>query len=157
VTSRTGWLNSPRFLPGVCARLPRRRTWLMTGMPANVPPGPQQTSTRSLAGTPMRPLLGDFLAAASEHIDVATNGVPQLPAETASAVVKELGRLTTVMARCAGAFAIDDQADPTCPLDAGALAVQDARAALRHAAARTRTAVGTLGHNSDDVRHPTAT
>src|SRR5262249_35247741 len=83
-----------------------------------------------------RPLLGDFLAAASEHIDVATNGVPQLPAETASAVVKELGRLTTVMARCAGAFAIDDQADPTCPLDAGALAVQDARAALRHAAAR---------------------
>src|SRR5260370_34604067 len=105
----------------------------------------------------MRPLLGDFLAAASEHIDAAANDVPRFPAGAARAVVSELGRLTAVTARCADAFVIDDHTGPGYLLDATALAVLDARSALHHAAERTRTAAGTLGHHSDDAPHPAAT
>jgi hypothetical protein len=59
----------------------------------------------------MRPLLGDFLAAAREHIDAATSDIPQLSADAAPTVVKELDRLTAVMARTANAFVVDDDMD----------------------------------------------
>jgi hypothetical protein len=103
----------------------------------------------------MRPLLGELLTAASEHIDAATSDVPHLPADATLAVVKELSRLTAVMARCAGAFVADDGPDPDY-LDPHALALLDSQSALRHAAARMHTAADTLGPSSDDSRPPAA-
>jgi hypothetical protein len=103
----------------------------------------------------MRPLLGDFLAAASEHLDAATIDVHQLPADVTRTVVKELSRLTSVMARCANAFVADEDTNAAY-LDAQALAVLDARSALRHAAARMHAAASTLGNGSDDLDHPAA-
>jgi hypothetical protein len=101
----------------------------------------------------MRPLLGDFLTAAGEHIDAAISEDPQLPAETVGAVVGELGRLTGVMARCVDAFVLDDQTGAAGLVDVRALAVLDARSALRRAAARMRGAVDALGDDGDDARH----
>jgi hypothetical protein len=101
----------------------------------------------------MRPLLGDFLVAASDHIDAATSDIPQLSADAARAMIKELDRLTAVMARTANAFVVDDGTDPA-RLDAPALTALDAQAALRHAAARMHTAAAVLGEGGDDDRHP---
>src|SRR5690349_317425 len=132
ITSLTDLLNSPRSLPNVCTSRRRWRTWLMTETPANGPPRPQQTSTRSLAETLMRPLLGDFLVVASDHIDAATSDIPQPSVDAGRAMIKELDRLTAVMARTANAFVVDDGTDPA-HLDAPALTALDAQAALRHA------------------------
>jgi hypothetical protein len=103
----------------------------------------------------MRPLLGDFLVVASDHIDAATSDIPQPSVDAGRAMIKELDRLTAVMARTANAFVVDDGTDPA-HLDAPALTALDAQAALRHAAARMHTAVAVLGEGSDDDRHPAA-
>jgi hypothetical protein len=89
----------------------------------------------------MRPLLGDFLAAASRHLDAATGDL-HLGAEASPSGVHELFRLTAEMARCADAFAAEDQSDPRQLKDARELAMADARSALRQAAARMRAAWG---------------
>jgi len=98
----------------------------------------------------MRPLLGDLLAAASGHLGAAT-GDPCLGADAAPSVVRELARLTAVMARCADAFVPDNRGDSRHLLDAHGLAMLDARSALHHAAARMRAAWGALGDGSDDA------
>jgi hypothetical protein len=103
----------------------------------------------------MRPLLGDFLAAVSGHIEAATGDL-RLDAEAAPSVVRELVRLTAVMARCADAFLRDDRSDACHLLDAQELAVLDARSALRHAAARMRAAWGALGDGHDDAQSAVA-
>ena len=103
----------------------------------------------------MRPLLGDFLTATSRHLCTAT-GDPCLAAEASPPVVRELARLTSVMARCADAFAIDDRSDWRHPKDAPELAVLHARSALRQAATRIHTALELLGDGADAARVATA-
>jgi len=103
----------------------------------------------------MRPSLGDVLASASGHIGAAT-GDRCLGAEAVPSVLRELVRLTAVMARCADAFARDDGGDSRHLLDTHGLAMLDARSALRHAAERMRAASGTLGGGSDDAQHAAA-
>jgi hypothetical protein len=97
----------------------------------------------------MRPLLGDFLAAASRHLDTAT-GDPRLATEATPSVVGELCRLTAVMAHCADAFTAEDQSDSRHLKDARELAMADARSALRQAAARMRAAWGAHTEADDD-------
>jgi hypothetical protein len=104
----------------------------------------------------MRPVLGEFLAAASEHVDALTTTHPDLPEEAVPAVVRDLARLTAVMARCANAFAVDDHDDSCYQLDARALALLDARAALGHAATRMHIAAGAVDHCDDQAHHPAA-
>jgi hypothetical protein len=104
----------------------------------------------------MRPLLGELLAAASEHIGAATSDALRPPTEATGAVVTELARLTAMMARSPDAFVTDDHTGPPDPPDAQALAILDARSALRHAAARTHTAAGTLGNSGNDAHHRSA-
>jgi hypothetical protein len=103
----------------------------------------------------MRPLLGDFLAAASRHLDAATGDL-RLRAEAFSSVVGELFRLTAVMADCADAFAVEDQSDSRRLQDARDLAMADARSALRQAAARMRAAWGAHPEAADDDSAPAA-
>src|SRR5690348_6419348 len=138
-TSRTSLPTSPRSSPSACPRPPRGRTSPVTGRPARVPSAPRPTSTTFSAGTPMRPLLGELLAAATEHIGAATSDALRPPTEATGAVVTELARLTALMARSPDAFVTGDHTDPPDPPDAQALTVLDARSALRHAAARTHT------------------
>jgi hypothetical protein len=103
----------------------------------------------------MRPLLGDFLAAASRHLDDATGDLR--PATEASpSVVRELFRLTAVMAHCADAFAAEDQSDSRQVQDVRELAIADARSALRRAAARMRAAWGAHTQAGDDCPPGTA-
>ena len=97
----------------------------------------------------MRPLLGDFLAAASRHLDAATGDL-RLGAEASPSVVGELFRLTAVMAHCADAFTAEDQSDSRHLKDARELAMADARSALRQAAARMRAAWGAHTEAGDD-------
>jgi hypothetical protein len=89
----------------------------------------------------MRPQLGDFLAAASRHLDAATGDL-RLARAASPSVVSELCRLIAVMAHYADAFAADDQSDPRHLKDVQELAMADARSALRRAAARMRAAWG---------------
>jgi hypothetical protein len=103
----------------------------------------------------MRPLLGDFLAAASRHLDAATGDL-RLAAEASPSVVGELCRLTAVMAHCADAFAAEDQSDSRHLQDARELAMADARSALRRAAARMRAAWGAHPEAGDDSPPGTA-
>jgi hypothetical protein len=103
----------------------------------------------------MRPLLGDFLAAASRHIGAAT-GDRSLGTDAAPSVVRELVRLTAVMMRCADAFAHNDRADSRHLLDAHGLAMLDARSALRHAYACMRAAWGAFGGGGDAQHAATA-
>jgi len=103
----------------------------------------------------MRPLLGDVLATASGHIGAATGDLC-LEADAAPSVVRELVRLTAVMARCADAFVQADRGDSRHLLDAHGLAMLDARSALRHAAACMRAAWGALGGGSGDAQHAAA-
>ena len=103
----------------------------------------------------MRPLLGDFLAAASRHLDAATGDL-RLGAEASPSVVGELFRLTAVMAHCADAFTAEDQSDPRHLKDARELAMADARSALRQAAARMRAAWGAHTEADDDSPPGTA-
>lgn len=102
----------------------------------------------------MRPLLGDFLTAASRHL--AATGDLGLAAEVSPPVVHELVRLTKVMAHCADAFAGDDRSDSRHLKDAPELAVLHARSALRQAARRMHTAWELLGDGSDAARPATA-
>ena len=97
----------------------------------------------------MRPLLGDFLTAASRHLDAATGDL-HLAAEASPSVISELCRLTAVMARCADAFTAADQSDSRRLQDARELAMADARSALRRAAARMRAAWGAHPEADDD-------
>jgi hypothetical protein len=97
----------------------------------------------------MRPLLGDFLAASSRHLDAATGDL-RLAAEASPSVVGELCRLTAVMAHCADAFTAADQSDSRHLTDARELAMADARSALRQAAARMRAAWGAHTDADDD-------
>ena len=97
----------------------------------------------------MRPLLGDFLAAASRHLDAATGDLHP-GAEASPSVVGELFRLTAVMAHCADAFTAEDQSDSRPLKDARELAMADARSALRQAAARMRAAWGAHTEAGDD-------
>ena len=97
----------------------------------------------------MRPLLGDFLAAASRHLDAATGDLRLAP-EASPSVVGELFRLTAVMAHCADAFTAEDQSDSRHLKDARELAMADARSALRQAAARMRAAWGAHPEAGDD-------
>jgi hypothetical protein len=103
----------------------------------------------------MRPLLGDFLTAAGRHLGTSTGDLC-LAAEVSPPVVRELVRLTTVMARCADAFAGDDWSDSRHLKDAQELAVLHARSALRQAAARIHTALELLGDGGDAARPATA-
>ncbi len=104
----------------------------------------------------MRPLLGDFLARASDHIDAAANCGEPLPPQAARAAVRELARLLTTMAGCASAFTLPGQTHPPHSLEAPERAEHDARAALRHAAVRMRVAASVLGDNEEprDHTHP---
>jgi hypothetical protein len=104
----------------------------------------------------MRPVLGEFLAAASEHVGALASIDPDLSDEAVPTVVGEVARLTAVLARCASAFAFDEQDDSSYPLDARALALLDARSALGRAAARMNIAAGALGHGDDQAHHPAA-
>jgi hypothetical protein len=97
----------------------------------------------------MRPLLGDFLTAASRHLDADTGDL-RLAAGASPSVVRELFRLTTVMAHCADAFIGDDQDGPGHLLDARELAMADTRSALRQAAARMRAAWGAHTEAGED-------
>jgi hypothetical protein len=97
----------------------------------------------------MRPLLGDFLAAVSKHLDAATGDLC-LGAEASPSVVGELFRLTAVMAHCADAFTAEDQSDSRHLKDARDLAMADARSALAQAAARMRAAWGAHPETDDD-------
>ncbi len=99
----------------------------------------------------MRPLLGDFLSAASRHLDAASRDLG-LAAEVTPSVVGELVRLTTVMARCADAFAGDDRSDSRHLKDATELVVHDTRSALRQAATRMHAAGELLGNGGDAAR-----
>lgn len=99
----------------------------------------------------MRPLLGDFLSAASRHLDAATGDLC-VAAEVSPSVVHELVRLTTVMTHCADAFAGDDRSDSRRPKDATELAVLHARSALRQVATRMQAAGELLGDGGDTLR-----
>jgi hypothetical protein len=103
----------------------------------------------------MRPLLGDFLTAASRNLDASTGDLG-LAAEVSLPVVCELVRLTTVMARYADAFARDDQGDSRHLKDAPELAILHARSALRQAATRMHAARELLGDGGDAARPATA-
>jgi hypothetical protein len=70
-------------------------------------------------------------------------------------VVRELVRLTAVMARCADAFARDDRSDSRHLLGAHGLAMLDAGSALRHAAGCMRAAWGAPS-GGGDAQHAAA-
>ena len=97
----------------------------------------------------MRPLLGDFLAAASRYLDAATGDL-RLATEASPSVVGELFRLTAVLAHCADAFAAEDQSNSHHLQDVRGLAMADARSALRQAAARMRAAWGAHTEAGED-------
>jgi hypothetical protein len=103
----------------------------------------------------MRPLLGDFLAAASRHLDAA-GGDLGLAAGSDPSVIRELFRLTTVMAHRADAFIGDNQDGSRHLLDARELAMADARSALRQAATRMRAAWGARTEAGDEPPPGTA-
>jgi hypothetical protein len=115
----------------------------VAGPLAAPPPGSRQISTGCWPETAIRPLLGDFLAAASGHIDIATGDL-RLDAEAAPSVVGELVRLTAVMVRSADAFVQDDRGDSRHLLDAQRLATLDARSASSSTTA-CRSVVGLFG------------
>jgi hypothetical protein len=101
----------------------------------------------------MRPLLGDVLATASGHIGAATGDLC-LEADAAPSVVRELVRLTAVMARCADAFVQADRGDSRHLLDAHGLAMLEARSAARHEC-RGASHIGTSTRLScDDPQQP---
>ncbi len=113
----------------------------------------------------MPPLFGDFLAAASEHIDAAVRfygDLPagfygDLPAGAAREVIGELDRLVAAMARYVGAFTPAGPADPAAAhLDVRARAEADAGPALREAAASLRADAERLGGTSGDPICPAA-
>ena len=104
----------------------------------------------------MPPLFGDFLAAASEHIDAAVCYYGDLPSGAAREVIGELDRLVAAMARYVGAFT-PVPADPAAAhLDVRALAEADAGQALREAAASLRADAERLGGTSGDPVFPAA-
>ncbi|HEY5984757.1 MAG TPA: hypothetical protein VIV12_00035, partial [Streptosporangiaceae bacterium] len=104
----------------------------------------------------MRPVLGEFLAAAGEHIDAATKSNAPIPYEAACAAVRELARLLTTMAGCANAFIRHDPPQPPAVLELPARADWDARTGLRRAAVRMRVAVSVLNDREEngDYDHP---
>ena len=104
----------------------------------------------------MPALFGDFLAAASEHIDAAVCFYGDLPGGAAREVIGELDRLVAAMARYVGAFT-PVPADPAgAHLDVRARAEADAGQALREAAASLRADAERLGGTSGDPVFPAA-
>jgi hypothetical protein len=104
----------------------------------------------------MRPLLGELLAAADEHIDAAaSSGVPP-SAGAAGGAVRELARVTAVMARFAVAFVGPHVPDPGARPDSGARAVLDAWNAVHQASVWATIATGALGDNDNSHDHPAA-
>ncbi len=98
----------------------------------------------------MRPSLGDFLAAASRHVDAATDCGEPLPPKAMGAALREAARLLAVMAHFASAFTLDDQTVPPPSLEVPERADWDARTGLRRAAVRMRVAASVLGGNDED-------
>ena len=79
----------------------------------------------------MRPVLGDFLASAGEHIDAAAGFDGRLADDAARAVAGELDRLVAAMVRCADGFTVHDEANVRHVLDVQTRAAVEARVALR--------------------------
>jgi hypothetical protein len=102
----------------------------------------------------MRPLLGDLLARAGEHIDAVTGFDGPLPEPAARAAVQELDRIAATMTRCAGGFRRYDESDSIHLLDEQARFALEARSALAEAAAGMRAAARGLGGGGDDRSHP---
>jgi hypothetical protein len=61
------------------------------------------------------PLFGEFLAAASEHIDAAVSFPGELPGRARPAAIWQLGRLLSALARCAADVTPADALDPAGP------------------------------------------
>src|SRR6266536_1457761 len=81
----------------------------------------------------MRPLLGDFLASASEQIDAVTRFNGPLPEHATRAVVWQLDQLVAIVTRFADRFMVDDEADRRQALDRQVHPVRDAWDRLRRA------------------------
>ena len=105
----------------------------------------------------MPALFGDFLAAASEHIDAAVCFYGDLSDDAAREVIRELDRLVAAMARYAGAFTPDADTDPAdAHLDVRARAEADAHQALREAAASLRADAERIGGTGAEPVFPAA-
>src|ERR1019366_9654357 len=61
------------------------------------------------------PLFGDFLAAASEHIDAAVRFPGELPGRARPAAIWQPGRVISALARCAADVTPADELDPAGP------------------------------------------
>jgi hypothetical protein len=105
----------------------------------------------------MRPLLGELLASASEHIDAAASSDVALPAGTAGGAVRALSRVTAVMSRFADAFVLPHVPDPGASPDSRARAALDACRAVHHASIWAHTAVAELSEIGDSQDHPAVT
>src|SRR6266498_434629 len=104
----------------------------------------------------MRPLLGDFLASASEQIDAVTRFNGPLPEHATRAVVWQLDQLVAIVTRFADRFMVDDEADRRQALDRQVHPVRDAWDRLRRAAGNLHMEAGTLEPDVNECPHPAA-
>ena len=107
----------------------------------------------------MAPLFGDFLTQAQGHVTAAVSTQEELPDEARSAVIRELDRLVTILARYLGDMALAGDfpqgshgEDP----GAGMRAALDARIALRRSAQVLHGATGSMSDTDAEDAHPTA-
>ena len=107
----------------------------------------------------MAPLFGDFLTQAQGHVTAAVSVQEELPAEARSAVIRELDRLVTMLARYLGDIALagDFPHSPQGEGPAGGTrAALDARIALRRSAQVLHGATGSMGDGDAVDAHPAA-
>ena len=85
----------------------------------------------------MTPVFGEFLRPATEHITAVVSSPADLPDETRGAVIRELARLVTTLARYLSDLPLPDEFDPALnpALKPEARAAGEARQALQWAAA----------------------
>ena len=107
----------------------------------------------------MAPVFGDFLAQAHGHVTAAVSIQEELPDEARSAVIRELDRLITILARYLGDLPLAGefpQGPPGQDPAGGTRAVLDARIALRRSAQVLHGAAGPLSERDADGAHPAA-
>ena len=107
----------------------------------------------------MAPLFGDFLTQAQGHVTAAVSIQEELPADAKSAVIRELDRLVTILARYLGDMALagDFPQGPQGEGPAGGTrAALDARIALRRSAQVLHGATGSISEKDGGDAHPAA-
>jgi hypothetical protein len=104
----------------------------------------------------MTPVFGEFLHPATRHITAAVSSPADFPDETRGAVIRELARLVTTLARYLGDLPLPDEFDPALnqALKPEARAAGEARQALQWAAASLLPEPAVTAGRPDADHHP---